>query len=107
MKNFLLATTILCLLAFPVFAQSENSGSAYRVDNFDFAGGVRIELPPVAPSRKLRRGRASTEPDASFKSTGTGSLLISTTTNATGNLSGFTTGDATVDSYIVDSGRRN
>lgn len=107
MKNFLLATTILFLFAIPVFAQSENSGSAYRVDNFDFAGGVRIELPPAPPLRKLRRGRVSAQPDAGFTSTGAGSLLIPTTTNSTGNLSGFTTGDATVDSYILESGRRN
>lgn len=106
MKNSLLVITTFCLSAFPVFAQSENGGSAYRVDNFDFAGAVRIELPPTPPLKKLRRGRAATQPDVSFKSTGTGTFLVPPT-NSGGNLGGFTTGDATVDSYIVDSGRRH
>jgi soluble lytic murein transglycosylase-like protein len=107
MKNFPLAVAIFLFSAFPVFAQSEFSGTSYRVDNFDLASGVRIELPPAPQSRKLRHGRVTIQPQAKYALT-SGSLTRATTSNdSTGSLSGFTTGDPTVDSYILDSGRRN
>jgi soluble lytic murein transglycosylase-like protein len=106
MKNFSLIAAILLFAAFPVFAQNESSGSSYRVDNFDFASGVRIQLPPPPPSRKVRRGRVSTQPAANYATAST-SLTRASSGDSTGSLSGFTTGDPTVDSYIVDSGRRN
>lgn len=65
------------------------------MDNFDLASGVRIELPQPSPAKKLRKGRSSTP------------LARTTKIDWSGTLSGFTTGDATVDSYILDSGRRN
>ena len=106
MKNFLLATAIFLLSAFPVFAQSENNGSGYRVDNFDFAGAVRVQLPAPPPARKLRRGTVSIQAEVN-RYIANASLTSATSINSTGSLSGFTTGDATVDSYILDSGRRN
>ena len=104
MKKLPLAVAFFLICALPVFAQTESSKSSYSVDNFDLSA-VHIELPPPAPAKKLRRGRvltSSTNPDQS-------SSFINhpTTLNGEGSLSGFTTGDATVDSYIVDSGRRN
>jgi soluble lytic murein transglycosylase-like protein len=105
MKNFPLVAAIFLISASSVFAQSESSAS-YRVDNFDLPGGVRIELPPPPPSRKLRRGRTLIQTVANYASTNS-APTSTTSTNSTSSLSGFTTGDATVDSYILDSGQRN
>ena len=96
MRKFPLATAIFLLSAIPVFAQSESAASNYRVDNFDLPTGVHIQTPPPPLSTKLRRGRASTQ-----------TLVRTTNMNWAGTMSGFTTGDATVDSYILESGKRN
>jgi soluble lytic murein transglycosylase-like protein len=94
MKNLFLATVFFLISALTVFAQNEPSAPSYRVDNFDLASGVRIETQP-SPAKKLRNGRSNTP------------LARTTRIDWSGTLSGFTTGDATVDSYILDSGRRN
>ncbi len=106
MKKFPLSLAILFLSVFPAFAQSESTATHYRVDNFDFASGVRIEVPPPPPAKKLRRGRLSIQPAAYYPSSGS-SLAGAPIVNLPGTLSGFTTGNATVDNYIVESGRRN
>ena len=106
MKIFLLTAALFLITALPAFAQSESSGPSYRVDNFDLSV-VHIELPPPPPAKKLHRGRvltSSTNLDHSSSST---PLSRTTNINWAGSLSGFTTGNATVDSYILDSGRRN
>ena len=101
MKNFPLAVAILLVSATAVFAQTESVAS-YRLDNFDFASGVRITQPAPPPSKQSRKGRANSNYSA------TSSPLARTTNiNWTGTLSGFTTGNPTVDSYILESGRRN
>jgi hypothetical protein len=106
MKKFPLAAAFFLISALTVFAQNESSGRSYRVDNFDLASGVRIELPPPSPAKKLRRGRVLTS--TALGNTRSSTPLTRTTSmDWTGTLSGFTTGDATVDSYILDSGRRN
>jgi soluble lytic murein transglycosylase-like protein len=101
MKKLPLAAALFFISALPVFAQSEYRKTSYSVDNFDLSA-VHIELPPTPPARKLRRGRmlaSATSPDRPITHT--------TNINWTGSLSGFTTGNPTVDSYILDSGRRN
>src|SRR5882672_4139147 len=112
MKKFSLAVALLVICCGSVFAQSAatesnaSSASGYRVDNFDLGNGVSIELPPAAPARKLRRGRLLRATNLNYSST-SAPLTQPTSMNWSGTLSGFTTGDATVDSYILDSGRRN
>ena len=111
MKNFLLTLAIVLVSAASVLSQDQSSGSvasSYRVDNFDFKSGVRIEQPPSAAplSKKLRRGKLVTSNNLNY-SPASAPLTQTTNMNWTGTLSGFTTGDATVDSYILDSGRRN
>ena len=98
MKNFPLALAILLLSTLPVFAQ----GGSYRVDNFDFANAVKVEAPqPVAqPARKLRGKRLVSARNYEYAPANL--PLIRTT-----SMSGFTTGDANIDSFIVDSGNRN
>jgi soluble lytic murein transglycosylase-like protein len=98
MKKLPLIAALFFISALPVFAQSEYSRTSYSVDNFDLSA-VRIELPPP-PSKKLRRGRVLT-------SAMNVDRPVTTNINWTGSLSGFTTGNPTVDSYIIDSGRRN
>lgn len=106
MKNFPLVAAILVLSAASVFAQGEASSSGYRLDNFDFASGVRINLPPPPPSKRLRKGRLVNAATLSNDSTGA-PLTRSTNMNWAGTLSGFTTGSPTIDSYILESGQRN
>jgi len=104
MKKLPLAVALFLVSALPVFAQSDNTKSSYSVDNFDLSA-VHIELPPPPPAKKLRRGRvltSTTNLDQPASITPHPTNLSDQT-----SLSGFTTGNATVDSYIVDSGRRN
>ena len=103
MTRLPLAAAVFLVSTLPVFAQSEYGKTSYSVDNFDLKA-VHIELPPAPAIKTLRRGRilpSSTNADQSP------SFTHPTTLNGEGSLSGFTTGSATVDSYIVDSGRRN
>lgn len=115
MKKFALQVSLVAALlltcAYSVFAQDGSSAVSYRVDNFDLASGVRIELPPPAPATKMRGRRLLTAKNLNYVSsnaplTQPTSMNLSDTP-APGALGGFTTGNATVDSYIVESGRRN
>ena len=106
MKTFPLAVAFLLISALPAFAQSESSAPIYRVDNFDLRA-VRIELPAPPPAKKLRRGRVPTSATNQDHPSSNSIATRTTNMNWTGTLSGFTTGDSTVDGYILDSGRRN
>jgi len=103
MKNFPLALAIALLSAFSVFGQS----GPYRVDNFDFANAVKIETPPPAakPLVKQRGKRLVTA--RNFDYAPSNLPLVRTTSINVSSLSGFTTGDANIDGFIVDSGQRN
>jgi hypothetical protein len=111
MKKF----PFLCLLAFlsataPAFAQS-----SYRYDNFDVRGGVRIEtvettaaLPPSGSVRataktglSINSKQAHSTPTLYTPSRAAAPMQVST------SLNGFTTGDAKVDGFIIESGVRN
>ena len=102
MKNLTLALAVLLFSAFSVFAQ----GGSYRVDNFDFANAVKIEVPaPAKPLVKQRGKRLVTA--RNFEYAPANLPLIRTTSMNISPLSGFTTGDANIDSFIVDSSQRN
>jgi soluble lytic murein transglycosylase-like protein len=113
MKKF----PFLCLLALvsaaataPALAQS-----AYRYDNFDVRGGVRIEtvettaaLPPSGPVRALAKtglninnANAHSTPTLYAPSRAVAPMQVNS------SLNGFTTGDAKVDGFIIESGVRN
>ena len=103
MKNLSLALAILLFSALSVFAQ----GGSYRIDNFDFANAVKIEAPP-APAKPLVKQRGKRLVTArNFEYAPANLPLIRTTSMNISPLSGFTTGDANIDSFIVDSGQRN
>lgn len=100
-KLFPSSLLLLLLAATPALAQT----ASYQVDNFDFANAVKIQTPPEPPktsstqTRKLTKLTAYTPaPDA---------LLHSAAAVLNPSLGGFTTGNSDVDSYIVDSGKRN
>jgi transglycosylase-like protein with SLT domain len=105
MKHFPQAAALLFVFALTAFAQA---GSGYRVDNFDFATGVRIETPAPAPrpAGKARRGRLLTSNNLNYSSS-IKPLIHQTSLSFTNSLGGYTTGNASVDNFIVESGRRN
>jgi soluble lytic murein transglycosylase-like protein len=103
MKKFSLVVAIVLLSALSVLAQS----SSYRVDNFDFANAVKVETPsPAAKSLVRQRGKRLVTA-RNFDYAPSNLPLMHTTSLNVSSLSGFTTGDANIDAYIVDSGHRN
>lgn len=104
--TFTFFLTLACVA--PAFAQSE---SGYRFDNFDFSSGVRIEVPTIATtsatSKKGRRNGALTSLRGGSVQPAMLSYSSGLSMTASNSLDGFTTGDARVDSLIVDSATRN
>ncbi|HYP01426.1 MAG TPA: lytic transglycosylase domain-containing protein [Pyrinomonadaceae bacterium] len=94
---------------------SAQTGARYHHDNFDIAGGVHIvnePAPAELPSdSKAKRGarpltafeRANVRVKPTLYARPTGSMAM----HAGSSLDGFTTGDAKVDAYIVDSSARH
>jgi soluble lytic murein transglycosylase-like protein len=79
--SFILAVLSLC--AVPAAAQS------YQIDNFDLPNAVRIQTPKVEPAKSPKR------------------LIQLTSKLINPSLGGFTTGNADIDTFIVESGKRN
>jgi soluble lytic murein transglycosylase-like protein len=101
MRKVLPILTILAACCWSASAQT------YQVDNFDIANAIRIETPPepakkpVTTPKKLTRIRNYTyTPPA-------GALVELTSKQLNPSLGEFTTGDSSVDSFIVESGKRN
>lgn len=114
MKKFYLFCVFSCLLSVPSFAQLRD-----RVfDNFDTSKGVQIYVPPApapAPvavsnknSKKLVKKTAQTtarvDEGLGLKPALQNAPLLSMAAGK--SLGGFTTGDGTIDSYIVESSIR-
>jgi len=109
MKKFPYGFLLGLICAVPALAQN---GSAYRYDNFDVRGGVRVEtvettatLSEAAHVRTTSRNgltinNSNSRPTPALY-TPPRSMFVGT------SLNGFTTGDQKVDSYIVESGIRN
>ena len=108
MKKVLLCGAVLFLSAMTALAQSRP-----RVfDNFDTERGVQLVAPKVTPiiefkSNPLVKKTAQTSPSVqntsslknNFKSIAYSKIVMT----AGKSMNGFTTGDAVIDSYIVDS----
>jgi soluble lytic murein transglycosylase-like protein len=113
MKKLPSVFALLLLSCLSASAQ-QNSPAAYRFDNFDVPGGVRIETPaPPAPvvrrnkllkltSRTMSGSVASAQPAAPRASVAPALAMA-----AGKALEGFSTGDANVDGFIVDSSNRH
>jgi soluble lytic murein transglycosylase-like protein len=104
MKVFVLS---LCVALSSAVAASAQTDASYRVDNFDFANGVRIETPPQpSVKRNTRLGKVKLTSE-SFPKLSASPLPKLTGGVISQSLEGFTTGDSTIDGLIVDSGNRN
>jgi soluble lytic murein transglycosylase-like protein len=79
------------LAIFALSAPSLAAQTSYQVDNFDFPSAVRIQTPKVEPAEQRRPKR----------------LVQLTSLSINPSLGGFTTGNTDVDSFIVESGKRN
>jgi len=108
MKQFPLALALLLVCAFSAASQNDLGGSGYRVDNFDF--GVRIANPPSQATSATKTGRGKMRGGGPAAKAGTINAIINdrmAEIKASYSLDGFTTGNASVDGFIVESGRRN
>jgi hypothetical protein len=75
----------------------------YQVDNFDFAGAVKVEIPAPTVPKRARKLISSRNLVYSPNTV----LTHPTSLNFSNGLGGFTTGDENVDGFIVESGKRN
>src|SRR5687767_884175 len=104
MKHFPLAAALLLVCASSVFPQGDSSGSGYRVDNFDFINGVRIAAPPPQTSSLTKSRRGKMRSAVYSANAGTINAIIDdrmAEIKASSSLEGFTTGNASIDSFIV------
>ncbi|HKP35819.1 MAG TPA: lytic transglycosylase domain-containing protein [Pyrinomonadaceae bacterium] len=112
----LLAALIVLTCASAAVAQSVN----YSFDNFDTRNGVQIHVDPptalVLPNAKrgprAKRSHATAQDSVSTNVRSTmlpanPSVLSSDPAGLASSLRGFTTGNAEVDGYIIDSAQRN
>lgn len=112
MKKF----PLLCLLALVCASTAlAQDGARYRYDNFDTPNGVRVDEVPAAsvlpPSKKVRR-TAHVNNSLESATINRPAPLVYTQPSGPGmvasrSLDGYTTGDARIDSYIVESSVRH
>lgn len=115
MRTSTLAATLVLVCPIMISAQTapasatEQTDACYRVDNFDFANGVRVEPPPSAPieSKKGRTARKLTTSNNLIYSRSNAPLTRLTNMNVGTSLEGFTTGNSAVDNFILESGKRH
>lgn len=121
MKKHLLLCALALLCSEAAFGQT--AGGRYRFDNFDMASGVRVEVPappkPAVRPRRVRLTARSVEtrrtPAPVLQPSETPAPLAAepvyrprhTAMTVSRSLDGFSTGDATIDALIVESGTRN
>ena len=112
--RFPLFVALVIFMAPSAFAQN----AAYSFDNFDTRNGVKIHTEPVRsqplavkPALGSKRSGAKASNDdqssASVQTTAMTFEPVMTTGNVASSLRGFTTGNAEVDGYIMESAARN
>ena len=106
--------TVCALVALASLQASAQNGARYHFDNFDTREGVRVELPPAPaprarkPSKRLRlTARTSAVVPAAVAPSAEAAPAPVVPAAVAKSLDGFSTGDASIDSLIVESGRRN
>lgn len=116
MKRIHQIILINCLLVLGISAQTRTR----FVDNFDMASGVRVNAPVTAstapvpkatPAKKLVKKTVqktmNMQDAVSLKDSKLSNSGLTKLSMSGGNsMSGFTTGDAVIDSYIIDSSNR-
>jgi soluble lytic murein transglycosylase-like protein len=111
MRKLSLTCLTLALCVAPVLAQT---GTRYRYDNFDTKSGVRVEPTPdstwvsapevVMPTTK---SVSSTKRENAQAALPVNAPLRSLARTVSQSLDEFTTGNTKVDSFIVESSKRN
>lgn len=106
MTKSLCITIFILVAGVPCLAQT----NLYQFDNFDTQNGVRIQGPAATARPRSIKGR----PMVKVKSSQNDKVRLtslpypsSIALSDSKSLDGFTTGDAQVDGFIVDSGKRN
>jgi Transglycosylase SLT domain len=109
MKMFPFAAALLLACWVPLSAQTAETDTRYRIDNFDFVNGVRVVRPPAPPvtSKRGARSRKLTSSNNLIYTQSNPQLTRLTNMNVGTALEGFTTGDTAIDGFIVESGKRN
>jgi len=117
MAKIFSAIFVVVVASLSAFAQ----GGSYSIDNFDIRNGVQVQQPAASPrvtANKPGRGRkisvadtAAVAASATTKVKPTVMLMDSTANLASplnaSSLRGYTTGDAQVDGYLIQSGTKN
>lgn len=119
MTKFSLTILLLLFTCLPALAQS----SSYSIDNFDFQNGVRVSEPtPKVRLTTSKTGRAPRISSATKSGPAASDTILApaasislvqptTLSNLSGadltSLRGFTTGNAQVDGFLIESGNRN
>lgn len=112
MTKFSLTIITICFLVISANAQLRNR---LVIDNFELASGVSVKpvatpvaAPAPTPNKKLVKKTAQTTMNMQDAVSLKDSPLANTKLTMSGgnSMGGFTTGDATIDSYIVDSSNR-
>jgi soluble lytic murein transglycosylase-like protein len=109
MKKVSFAFLLTMLCALPALAQT---GAGYTFDNFDFVNGVQVKVePPQVVKKGSKKNRRNKPAAASVNNAMVEPTLLSYSNGmamtASRSLDGFTTGDARIDSIIVDAATRN
>jgi hypothetical protein len=97
----------LALFAVTTWSARAQAPSSYQVDNFDLPNAVKIQTPIIEPLRKPLPTKRLTTSRNYTHSPAPGALIHLTTQPINPSLGGFTTGNADVDNFIVESGKRN
>ena len=104
MRKFPLLVALTFASAGPTLAQTSAS---YQADNFDIPNAVQVAKPPAPPAIPSRTTRSLTRSQNYKYTPTTQPLILHTSMSISGSLLGFTTGNSTVDDFIVESGQRN
>ena len=105
MRKLPLLLALTFASAGPSLAQTS---AAYQVDNFDFANAVRVAKPAAPASVKPSRATRQLTKSRNYVYTPIAEPLTQLTSlNVSGSLLGFTTGNSSVDNFIIQSGQRN
>ena len=107
MTKSLWITVFILAAAIPCLAQNP-----YQFDNFDTRNGVRVRVQPEAARPRTIKSRRLVKSSQNQNKVRLTSLpypepSFIPASGSSKSLDGFTTGDAQVDSFIVDSGKRN
>lgn len=106
MKHLSIGIALIFVSGLSVYAQG---GAAYRVDNFDLATGIKVETSrsEIASSKPSRNRQRGAHHSASASAINAIVEQKMTDIRVSNSLAGYTTGNSAVDSFIVESGKRN